>query len=77
MAIRGMTFPPVLLSKSPEVLDNYNVESVLVCTKFSHDNTAHDEEGCEELKAGDISPQQTGPLQVPDSDVAEASSQMP
>ena len=38
-------------------MDNNNIESSLsVCTtKFSHDNTAHDEERSEELKVGDIS----------------------
>ena len=40
-----------------EVMENNNVGSSLsVCsTKFSHDNTAHDEKRSEELKAGDIS----------------------
>ena len=31
------------------------VNLLFVCTKFSHDNTAHDEERSEELKVGDIS----------------------
>ena len=30
---------------------------LFIITKFSHDNTAHDEERSEKLKVGDISPQ--------------------
>ena len=53
----GMTFPPLLLSKSPEIR---KIEKTFRGegkggTKFSHDNAAHDKERSEDLKIGDIS----------------------
>ena len=61
MAIMGMTFPPLLLSKSPEIrkieIKHLGRGEGKGGTKFSHDNAAHDEERSEELEVGDISPQ--------------------
>ena len=37
--------------------NNVDVDVVFIITKFSHDNTAHDEERREELKLRDISSQ--------------------
>ena len=57
MAIIGITFSVLLLSKSPEVMDRI-ILNCFFCTELSHDNTAHDEERSQELKVGDISPKE-------------------
>ena len=56
MAIIGIKFSLLLLSKSPEVMDRI-ILNCFVFTELSHDNTAHDEERSQELKVGDISSQ--------------------
>ena len=56
MAIIGIKFSLLLLSKSPEMIDRI-ISNCSVHTNFSNDNTAHDEERSQELKVGDISSQ--------------------